>query len=75
MLGVSRDRRFFVGLDVGAIELARTLRDKECQPPRASRRFGSRAAVTRPQVSEAEPTDLRRFARIDPAHDGRTRRS
>jgi hypothetical protein len=29
MLAVSRDRQFFVGLDVGAIELARALRDKE----------------------------------------------
>ena len=34
MLGVPPDRRFFVGLDIHAIELARTLCDEDCQPPR-----------------------------------------
>ena len=49
MLAVWRDRQFFVGLDVGAIELARTLCDQNCHPRRACRRFRSRAAVTRPR--------------------------
>ena len=56
MPGVPPDRRFFIPLDVDAIELARTLCDEDCSPPRGWWSIRSQAAVARPQIAKDEPT-------------------